>query len=112
MTGFRVTEQTYDPRLHGVAQLIRLFETARQIPDSAVLSTIDLPLPPKGRDQLVGVTYALDTLRTWAAQLESGAVHLTNDPDSAVSRTPRQLCIERVRFAGDMAHAMQLGFYR
>lgn len=107
-----ITEATYDRRLHGVAQMIRLYEAARLVPDSLVPNPVALPMPPQGAAQRVGLNYALDTIQTWAAQIEAGASHLSNETEDAVHRTPRQLCIERARFAGDLARAQQLGFIR
>lgn len=100
-----------DADLTGVARLLALYDTARRVPVNALPNLSELPsLPPDPR-VAEGAMYALDTLRTWCAQLQLGTRHLSNDPRDRLLLTPREIAQERLRFTADLAYAQQLGFY-
>lgn len=107
-----ITEQSFDHRLLGVAQLIQLYETAGQIPDRALPNVSELPLLPQSRAEARGAMYALDVMQTWAAQLEASARHLPDDPAPAAQCSLRAIATRRALFVQDLARAQQLGFMR
>lgn len=100
--------QAFDAdHLQGVAQLLRLFDDARTVPASAVPDTTPLFNRRLTEDELTGYAYALDVMQTWAAQLEAGALHVSDDQPRLY--TPRQIMRDRAKFTGDLARAQQLG---
>ncbi|AUC52320.1 hypothetical protein CDO87_03555 [Sagittula sp. P11] len=98
----------YDRRMHGVVQLLRLYEKSCDIPDSALPDTqLSAPLSTA---EARGAQHALDVMMSWAAQIEASAQHLSDDPACAVLCTPRVLAVGRAMFAHDLARMQQLGF--
>lgn len=108
-----VTRSAIDPALGGVARLLHLFDQAGVTrADLPTIDTREFDLRPMTVEERQGYLYALDVMQTWAAQLEASANKLSDNAEDAISRTPRQICVERVRMVGDLARAQQLGFVR
>ena len=80
---------------------------ADRLPDTSELQFRDMT-PEEER----AFTYALDCLRTWAAQLSAGADKLSDRAADARPMTPRQITKDRFQMVDSLAHAMQLGFVR
>lgn len=57
--------------------------------------------------ELRGAMAALDTLRTWHAQLEANA-RLLSDRPASMPRSPRAMALHRIAFANDLTRALQL----
>lgn len=94
-----------------VARLLSLYNTAVRVPAQILPDTSELPRLPSDRQAALGAVYALDTMRTWCAQLQIDAHRVSDHPRDAQLLTPRAILTERLRFASDLAHAQQLGFY-
>ncbi|PIL20520.1 hypothetical protein P775_08300 [Puniceibacterium antarcticum] len=77
------------------------------LPDTRALMTRKLT-----PDELLGFIYALDCMRTWAAQIDAGAVRLSANPADGEHLSPQAIAHDRAHFAGCLAEAMQLGFLR
>lgn len=94
-----------------VARLLALYNTAARVPPLIVPNVSELPILPPNKEAELGAVYALDTLRTWCAQLQIDAHRVSDDPRDARPLTPRAILTGRLDFASDLARAQQLGFY-